>query len=38
MSFYNRQNNDSLILAIQTAGVIRGRNGFCGSGVFLSLH
>ena len=25
---FNRQNNDDLILAIQTAGVIRGRNGF----------
>ena len=24
----NRQNNDDLILAIQSAGVIRGRNGF----------
>ena len=26
--FFNRQNNDDLILAIQTAGVSRGRNGF----------
>ena len=25
---FNRQNNDDLILAIQSAGVIRGRNGF----------
>ncbi len=28
MPFFNRQNNDNLILAIQTAGVARGRNGF----------
>ena len=28
MSFFNRQNNDDLILAIQAAGVSRGRNGF----------
>ena len=28
MSFFNRQNNDDLILAIQSAGVSRGRNGF----------
>lgn len=28
MPFFNRQNNDDLILAIQTAGVMRGRNGF----------
>lgn len=28
MPFFNRQNNDDLILAIQTAGVERGRNGF----------
>lgn len=27
MPFFNRQNNDDLILAIQTAGVVRGRNG-----------
>lgn len=26
--YFNRQNNDDLILAIQTAGVERGRNGF----------
>lgn len=26
--FFNRQNNDDLILAIQAAGVARGRNGF----------
>lgn len=26
--YFNRQNNDDLILAIQTAGVLRGRNGF----------
>ena len=26
--FFNRQNNDDLILAIQVAGVTRGRNGF----------
>ena len=25
---FNRQNNDDLILAVQSAGVIRGRNGF----------
>lgn len=25
---FNRQNNDDLILAIQAAGVTRGRNGF----------
>lgn len=28
MPMINRQNNDDLILAIQTAGVARGRNGF----------
>ena len=28
MPFFNRQNNDDLILAIQTAGVVHGRNGF----------
>jgi hypothetical protein len=28
MPFFNRQNNDDLILAIHTAGVSRGRNGF----------
>lgn len=28
MPFFNRQNNDDLILAIETAGVERGRNGF----------
>lgn len=28
MPFFNRQNNDNLILAIQTAGVTRRRNGF----------
>ena len=28
MPFVNRQNNDDLILAIQAAGVTRGRNGF----------
>lgn len=28
MPFFNRQNNDDLILAIQTAEVYRGRNGF----------
>ena len=28
MPFFNRQNNDYLILAIQTAGVVSGRNGF----------
>ena len=27
-AMFNRQNNDDLILAIQTAGVTRGRNGF----------
>ena len=27
MSYFNRQNNDGLILAIQFAGVERGRNG-----------
>ena len=27
MLFFNRQNNDDLILAIQTAGVARGCNG-----------
>lgn len=27
MLFFNRQNNDDLILAIQSAGVERGRNG-----------
>ncbi|MBS7347535.1 MAG: hypothetical protein KIG61_03870 [Muribaculaceae bacterium] len=27
MPFFNRQNNDDLILAIQAAGVSRGRNG-----------
>ena len=26
--YFNRQNNDDLILAIQSAGVSRGRNGF----------
>lgn len=26
--YFNRQNNDDLILAIQSAGVTRGRNGF----------
>ena len=26
--FLNRQNNEDLILAMQTAGVSRGRNGF----------
>ena len=26
--YFNRQNNDDLILAVQTAGVERGRNGF----------
>ncbi len=26
--YFNRQNNDDLILAIQTAGIERGRNGF----------
>lgn len=28
MPFFNRQNNDDLLLAIQSAGVTRGRNGF----------
>ena len=28
MPFFNRQNNDDLILAIQATGVSRGRNGF----------
>ena len=28
MPFFNRQNNDDLLLAIQGAGVSRGRNGF----------
>ena len=28
MPFFNRQNNDDLILAIQAAGVSRDRNGF----------
>ena len=28
MPFLNRQNNEYLILALQTAGVSRGRNGF----------
>lgn len=28
MSFFNRSNNEDLILAIQSAGVSRGRNGF----------
>ena len=28
MPFFNRQNNDDFILAIQAAGVSRGRNGF----------
>ena len=28
MPFFNRQTNDDLILAIQAAGVSRGRNGF----------
>lgn len=28
MPMFNRQNNDDLILAIQSAGVTRGRNGF----------
>lgn len=28
MPFFNRQNNDDLILAVQMAGVERGRNGF----------
>lgn len=29
MPYLNRQNNDDLILAVQSAGVKRGRNGFC---------
>lgn len=28
MPFFNRQNNDDLILPVQSAGVTRGRNGF----------
>ena len=28
MLFFNRSNNEDLILAIQSAGVSRGRNGF----------
>ena len=28
MPFFNQQNNDDQILAIQSAGVSRGRNGF----------
>lgn len=28
MPYFNRQNNDDLILALQTAGVTRGRDGF----------
>ena len=28
MPYLNRQNNDDLILAVQSAGVKRGRNGF----------
>lgn len=28
MLFFNRSNNEDLILAIQSAGVLRGRNGF----------
>lgn len=28
MPIFNRQNNDDLILAMQSAGVVRGRNGF----------
>lgn len=28
MPFFNRSNNEDLILAIQSAGVSRGRNGF----------
>ena len=28
MPCFNRQNNDDLILAVQAAGVTRGRNGF----------
>ncbi len=27
--FFNRSNNEDLILAIQSAGISRGRNGFC---------
>ena len=29
MPFFNRSNNPDLLLAIQTAGGSRGRNGFC---------
>lgn len=29
MPFFNRQNNDDLILTIQATGVSRRRNGFC---------
>ena len=29
MPFFNRSNNEDLILAIQSAWVSRGRNGFC---------
>ena len=29
MTYFNRQNNDDRILAVQSAGVKRGRNGFC---------
>ena len=29
MPFFNHSNNPNLILAIQSAGVSRGRNGFC---------
>ena len=29
MPFFNRSNTPDLILAIQSAGVSRGRNGFC---------
>ena len=28
MSFFNRQDNDDLILAVLSVGVVRGRNGF----------
>ncbi|MEY8687411.1 hypothetical protein AB9N12_15195 [Bacteroides sp. AN502(2024)] len=28
MPFFNRSNNEDLILAIQSAGLLRGRNGF----------
>ena len=31
MPFFNRSNNAALILAIQSAGVSRGRNGFFAS-------